>query len=319
MLKRPSCHKTVRRNAVLLDQLTYTLYNDNYQNGIYLKPNKQYEFDLNSSRHTNVRSSYGVPLDPYYYTVKTAKGEDVEAMRPQIISTSPAIGASEVDPALSEITVTFDRDMDMQDFSWFGAESAALSGCFPPVTPNKAPFWRDKRTCVLPVSLAPEKFYRAGINEGKSDYHGFHSVDGIIPPTSAIYFATQEASEEVLERLAKPRLVKAEPANGAQGVDPNITEIRFTFDVEMYPGVYLCKTGPEHALEWSKFPPIRGDTFWMTDQKTLVMPVKLLKPNTEYKLNFNNVSFKRTCSKWGVPLDNTTYTFTTGPERNEEK
>ena len=38
---------------------------------------------------------------------------------PQIVSTSPARGASDVDPALKEITVTFDQDME-EGMSWTG-------------------------------------------------------------------------------------------------------------------------------------------------------------------------------------------------------
>jgi hypothetical protein len=38
---------------------------------------------------------------------------------PQIVSTSPARGASDVDPALNEITVTFDQDMG-GGMSWTG-------------------------------------------------------------------------------------------------------------------------------------------------------------------------------------------------------
>jgi hypothetical protein len=38
---------------------------------------------------------------------------------PQIVSTSPTRGASDVDPAIKEITVTFDQDME-EGMSWTG-------------------------------------------------------------------------------------------------------------------------------------------------------------------------------------------------------
>jgi len=66
---------------------------------------------------------------------------------PRIIRTSPDVGATEVDPDVTEITVTFDRDMG-GGMSWTGRGSE-----FPKSAEGQQAHWRDKRTCVLPVKL----------------------------------------------------------------------------------------------------------------------------------------------------------------------
>ena len=80
----------------------------------------------------------------------------VEPPRPLpawIAATTPAIGATGIDPKITEITVTFDRDM-AGGMSWTGQEF------LPPVDPAKKAHWRDKRTCVLPVTLQKGEYYR---------------------------------------------------------------------------------------------------------------------------------------------------------------
>src|SRR5678809_1125762 len=67
---------------------------------------------------------------------------------PRIVATTPKIGETDVSPTLTEITVTFDRDMD-KGFSWTGSGPE-----YPPLQDGKKPQWRDPRTCVLPVKLA---------------------------------------------------------------------------------------------------------------------------------------------------------------------
>jgi hypothetical protein len=102
---------------------------------------------------------------------------------PKIVSTQPANGARDVDPALNEITVTFDQDMD-KGFSWTGG------GPEYPSSPQGARAqWRDKRTCVLPVALNSGRHYRVGINS--PSYRNFRSVNGQPVAASSISFTTK--------------------------------------------------------------------------------------------------------------------------------
>ena len=72
-----------------------------------------------------------------------------ETPYPQLIEATPAPGATDVDPKLTEIRVTFDRDMS-ESMSWTGGGPE-----FPGDASQKAK-WIDKRTCVLPVKLKKE-------------------------------------------------------------------------------------------------------------------------------------------------------------------
>src|ERR1035438_2921807 len=72
-------------------------------------------------------------------SVPEAAGRQV----PNIVATSPDIGASDVDPGLREITVTFDQDM-RGGYSWTGSGPD-----YPSKPKGQKGQWQDKRTCVL--------------------------------------------------------------------------------------------------------------------------------------------------------------------------
>ncbi len=75
---------------------------------------------------------------------------------PNIVATSPAVGATDVDPGLTEITVTFDQDMG-GGFSWTGGGPD-----YPPTPEGQKAQWQDKRTCVLPVKLEAGRLLSRG-------------------------------------------------------------------------------------------------------------------------------------------------------------
>jgi len=219
---------------------------------------------------------------------------------PRIVKTSPTVGATDVDPDTSEITVTFDQDMNTRGWSWTGGGEV-----YPKIPEGKRPFYRDSRTCVLPVALEAGRYYRVGINSG-TQFSNFRSASGTPTETTAIYFTTRGASEEVRKRVTKPAIVSMDPPNGATNVDPNLKEIRVTFNVEMGGGFSWCGGG-------ANFPesPEGGRARWSEDKKTCFRPVQL-KPNWDYRLGINAYSFKNFSSAWGVPVDPVSYTFTTG-------
>ena len=216
---------------------------------------------------------------------------------PRIVATSPPVGATDVDPALSEISVTFDRDM-AGGFSWTGGGPE-----YPPIPEGKKPQWKDKRTCVLPVKLERGRFYRVGINS--TSYQNFRSAAGVPAQPSAIYFTTQGASDELKARASKPRIVAINPRNNAQDVDPGLTEIRVTFNVPMGGGFSWTGGGPD----FPKIPEGRKP-YWSEDRKTCALPVQL-EPGHTYRLGLNSPSHKNFQSAGGVPLDPVSYSFTT--------
>ncbi len=87
-----------------------------------------------------------------------------------------------------------------------------------------------------------------------------------------------------LSHAAPPQVVKAVPDNGDVNVDPNLSEIRITFDQRMDTGGRSIVGGGE------SFPPIADHIRW-ENARTVVIPVKL-EPDHEYWLSINNQQFR---------------------------
>jgi RNA polymerase sigma-70 factor (ECF subfamily) len=86
----------------------------------------------------------------------------LDSVPPVVAKTVPAAGAADVDPKLTEIKVTFSKDMQDGTWSW----STASKESFPKVD-GRPKYLDDKRTCVLPVKLEPGKTYAIWINSAK--------------------------------------------------------------------------------------------------------------------------------------------------------
>jgi RNA polymerase sigma-70 factor (ECF subfamily) len=79
---------------------------------------------------------------------------------------------AKVAAAVSEIKVTFSKDMEPGSFSWvqYGKDT------FPKTTGKAHYLDNDKRTCVLPVKLEPGHPYVIWLN--KQPYTNFVDADG---------------------------------------------------------------------------------------------------------------------------------------------
>jgi len=215
---------------------------------------------------------------------------------PWVIACSPGVGESEVDPALTEVTFTFDRDMS-EDISWTREFNGPY---FPPTPEAQRANWRDRRTCVLPVKLEAGQYYRVEIN--RTDQQDFRGKDGRAAAQSVLYFTTQGASEAMKAKLTKPRIVCLVPPNGATEVEPDLNELRVTFDVPMWKGYSWTGGGDQY--------PYGGKVHWLDDY-TCVLPVAL-KPDHQYNLGINSVAAVNFQSAAGrVPPDPVEYTFKT--------
>lgn len=96
---------------------------------------------------------------------------DLESVPPVVVKTIPQAGSLGVDPKLSEIKVTFSKEM--LDGSWSWVKYSEQS--FPQLT-GKPKYLNDKRTCVLPVKLESGKTYALWINTSELD--NFKDPDG---------------------------------------------------------------------------------------------------------------------------------------------
>lgn len=212
---------------------------------------------------------------------------------PRILATSPKSGVNNVDPALKEITITFDRDME-GGMSWTGGGPA-----FPKSPEGAKARWRDKRTCVLPVTLQTGHDYRVGINS--PSFQNFRSTASMQAAPTAIVFRTSGPKVE----SKAPEIVSLNPANGASDVSPALTELRVTFNMAMGNGCSWTGGGPRYPVI-----PAGKKASWSKDHKTCVLPVEL-KPGSSYQLGLNSLSYKGFQSEDGVPLKPVTYTFKT--------
>lgn len=87
----------------------------------------------------------------------------VKTMPPSVVKTVPQAGDTEVDPSLKEISVTFSKDM-LTERMWAVCQ---ISKDTFPKTGKNIHYLQDKRTCVIPVTLEPEKTYVLWFNRGK--------------------------------------------------------------------------------------------------------------------------------------------------------
>lgn len=100
-----------------------------------------------------------------------------------VIKSEPAADAKDVDPALTEIRVTFSKDMRDGSWSW----TQRSDDTYPEVTGK--PHYVDKRTCVLPVKLEPGKTYFIGINSPR--FGNFKEASGRSAVPFALSFSTK--------------------------------------------------------------------------------------------------------------------------------
>lgn len=274
---------------------------------VKLEAGHYYRVGINSQSYRNFRSTSGVSAIPTAITFTTT-GAGADAMKqmepPVIVSTSPVIGTNDVDPGISEITVTFDRDMG-KGMSWTGGGAD-----FPAAPPGQKAHWLDARTCVLPVQLEAAHYYRVGINS--KSYRNFASADGVAAMPSAIYFTTQGAGEELQAKTRLPQVTEFAPANGAKDVSASLEEVRVTFSVPMGGGFSWCTAGDDDH----DFPPGRQgkSARWTDDHKTCVLPVNL-KPGMTYRISLNAPGYNNFQSAGGVPLAPVSYTFKTSEGR----
>lgn len=220
---------------------------------------------------------------------------------PRIVRSVPAMGATDVDPRLTEVLVTFDQEMS-KGMSWTG--DGALY--FPPPQANRQALWLDNRTCLLPVKLEPGRFYRVGINS--SSHTNFRSLDDRPVPPGVIWFATMGATPEVAAAVSVPKVVSIEPANGATDVDPEVNALRVTFNMPMGDGMSWTGGG-------EKYPKPRPGSRarWSADGLTCILPVTL-EPGHDYELGLNSANHINFQSRWGVPLEPVVYKFRTRDE-----
>jgi RNA polymerase sigma-70 factor (ECF subfamily) len=114
-----------------------------------------------------------------------AGGVTLESVPPVVVKTVPVAGGSQVDPTLTEIKVTFSKDMQDGSWSW----STVSKDSYPDAA-GKPKYLADKRTCVLPVKLDPGKTYAIWVNSAK--FGNFQDTDGQSAVPYLLVFKTKK-------------------------------------------------------------------------------------------------------------------------------
>jgi len=95
----------------------------------------------------------------------------VRSMPPVVVKTSPQAGDTRVDPYLTEIRVTFSKDMMTEKmWSWVMLTKDSF-----PLIVGQARFLEDRRTCVVQVKLEPGKTYAIWLNS--ENHNSFRDTD----------------------------------------------------------------------------------------------------------------------------------------------
>jgi RNA polymerase sigma-70 factor (ECF subfamily) len=102
---------------------------------------------------------------------------------PVVVRTVPESGTDGVDPALTEIKVTYSKDMMDKTWTW----STWGQDTFPDLT-GKPHYLPDNRTCVLPVKLKPNKTYAIWLNS--NNFGNFKDAKGISAVPYLLIFKT---------------------------------------------------------------------------------------------------------------------------------
>ena len=122
------------------------------------------------------------------FVAAVARSDDavsLSAAPPVVVNTVPAAGADGVDPGLTEIRVTYSKDMADGSWSW----STWGTDTFPEMT-GRPRYLADKRTCVAPVRLQPGRTYATWLNS--ENFGNFKDADGRPAVPYLLVFKTRD-------------------------------------------------------------------------------------------------------------------------------
>ena len=107
---------------------------------------------------------------------------------PSVVETFPVSGSDDVDPAVSEIRVTFDEPMMDKSWSWAYREKSRF-----PIIDGRPGYSDDRLTAVLPVALEPDTTYEILINS--EAHRNFRDSAGNSAVPFVLTFRTRAAGQ----------------------------------------------------------------------------------------------------------------------------
>ncbi len=118
-----------------------------------------------------------------FFNAAAAQVDQMLAARPKVVSLSIINGARNVDPALKEIVISFDRAMNPKNYT------VVRSGALTQPKVGKISFDDTGRVLTLPVTLEPDKEYAFSLNWPGGG--SFQSTDGVLLPAFEVVFRTR--------------------------------------------------------------------------------------------------------------------------------
>lgn len=228
------------------------------------------------------------------------------ATAPRVVAFDPPAGATDVDPARTSLSVTFDRAMDPEGWAWVIER--------PDTAPELGASRFDASHTVNTVEarLQPGRSYVLWVNSPQFSY--FRGADGVAATPVRWAFTTRgtpppapgSAPALAPAHAGGPRIVALEPANGATDVDVTLPRLRVTFDRQM-----------DESWSWVResepsFPPTTGPAGFEPGTRTAFLPVRL-EPGRTYVVWLNSEEFQLFRDLTGRPAPPLRWTFTTAP------
>ncbi len=108
----------------------------------------------------------------------------LQSAAPVVVKTFPVAGSTNVDPALTELRITYSKPMSERTWEWFNYENSSY-----PQMLGDPKYSDDKRTLVRAMKLEPGKFYGIWLNRHDST-RGIVDANGIPAVPYLLTFAT---------------------------------------------------------------------------------------------------------------------------------
>jgi hypothetical protein len=199
---------------------------------------------------------------------------------PRVADCNPKPFATNVDAALKQITLTFDRPMTAANRA--SLASLRFMGLFP-CTPNTQGSWDATGTILtIPVTLDTDLTYALTLNCSKD--RGTTDAKGVPALAFSWVFATGPRTPEDFPAY----VVKCDPPQGARDVDFGRKQISVTFSRPVspwdYSGVILRGSGDYPAGRDARPPTLSADRLTATFDARL-------SPDTVYALEVNDVAY----------------------------
>ncbi len=212
-------------------------------------------------------------------------GYATAAQAPKVVKTVPAVEATDVDPGLDRIVVTFDLPIKLNSHSLVVVGELA----FPELAGDEPISFPDNKTCVIRVQLEPNTAYGLGLNSQTRT--GFKSAeDGTPAAPFELRFKTTTADLTGAIRVPVepqgPHVVKTDPPHGATDLEAGTFDLTIVFNEPMKKGQASIMTPPDGP----RLKPV-GQPRW-EDARTFVATV-MLEPAQNYRLGINVLEPKR--------------------------